>query len=90
MLPTKLHAKFHRNWSLVGEKIFEGFFILYRQIGHGGHLGHVTGTIYKHFNSPFLKNLTLIGQVVSEIFAIVDDGCRRTEAGSWPSYKLTL
>ena len=37
-------------------------------------------------------SLALIGQAVSEkkIFEIVDDGRRRTDAGPWPSYKLTL
>ena len=51
------------------KKIFEGFFTIY-MYGHGGHLGHVTWTIYKNFGSPFLRRLHiefgLIGQVVSE------------------------
>ena len=38
--------------------------------GHGGHLGHVTWTIYINFRPPSqggsTKNLALIGQVVSE------------------------
>ena len=25
--------------------------------GHGGHLGHVTTIIYRHFRSPFLRML---------------------------------
>ena len=46
--------------------------------GRGGHLGHVTWTIYTNFRSPFLRKLhmklTLIGQAVSEeMFEIVDD-----------------
>ena len=74
------------------------FFNIY---GHGGHLGHVTWTIYINFRSPFLRMLhmkfALIGPAVSEekIFEIVDgrrtptDGRRRTDYGAWPSYKLT-
>ena len=56
---------------------------------HGGHLGHVTWTIYINFCSPFLS-LALIGQAVSveKIFEIVNDG-RRTDAGAWVYYKLT-
>ena len=47
--------------------------------GHGGHLGHVTWTIYINFGFPFpmrfIYNLTLIDQAVSEekMFEIVDD-----------------
>ena len=37
---------------------------------HGGHLGHVTWTIYINFRSPFqggsILNLALIGKAVSE------------------------
>ena len=32
--------------------IFKGFYNIY---GHGGHLGHVTWTIYTNFSSPFLR-----------------------------------
>ena len=35
------------------EKIFKDYTIY----GHGGHLGHVTWTIYIHFRSPFLRRL---------------------------------
>ena len=34
--------------------------------GHGGHLGHVTCTIYINFPPPFPINLALIGKLVSE------------------------
>ena len=49
-----LHAKFqdHRT-SGSGEK-YLFFFTIY---GHGGHLGHVTWTIYINFCSPFPKML---------------------------------
>ena len=44
--------------------------------GHGGHLGHVTWTIYINIGSPFLRMLNMkfdFGQAVSEeIFEIVD------------------
>ena len=46
------------------EKILKVFFIY----GRGGHLGHVTRTIYINFLSPFPRrlhiNLALIGQAV--------------------------
>ena len=45
-----LHAKFqdHRT-SGSGEEDFFKVFAIY---GHGGHLGHVTWTIYTNFRSP--------------------------------------
>ena len=50
-----LHAKFqdHRT-SGSGEEDFFKVFTIY---GHGGHLGHVTWTIYTNFHSPFLRRL---------------------------------
>ena len=49
-----LHAKFqnHRP-SSSGEEIILKVFAIY---SHGGHLGHVTLTIYINFHSPFPKN----------------------------------
>ena len=42
-----LHAKFQdHNISGSGE---EGFFKVFTIYGHGGHLGHVTWTIYINF-----------------------------------------
>ena len=52
---------------LVLEKKILKVFAIYR---HGGHLGHVTLTIYANFHSPFLTmlhSLALIGQAVSEV-----------------------
>ena len=47
--------------------MFFKIFTIYR---HGGHLGHMTLTIYINFLSPFLRRLhiklALIGQAVSE------------------------
>ena len=50
-----LHAKFqdHRT-SGSREKYFFKVFTIY---GHGGHLGHVTWTIYTNFRSPFPRRL---------------------------------
>ena len=50
-----LHAKFqdHRT-SGSGEEDFFKVFTIY---GHGGHLGHVTWTIYISFRSPFPMRL---------------------------------
>ena len=71
-----LHTKFHGNRPVgSGEEDFFKVFTIYRQ---GGHLGHVTWTIYTNFRSPFPRrlhiNLALIGQAVSEekMFEIVD------------------
>ena len=54
-----LHAKFqnHRP-SGSGEEDFKGFLVFN---SHGGHLGHVTLTIYINFHSPFLKILKTFG-----------------------------
>ena len=74
------------------EKKKKMVFAIYSQ---GGHLGHVTWSIYANFFPP-PKNapqtvLTLIGQAVSEkkIMEIVDRR-RRTDDGTWLSYKLTF
>ena len=50
-----LHAKFqsHRP-SGSGVEDFLKVFAIY---SHGGHLGHVTWTIYTNFRSPFLRML---------------------------------
>ena len=50
-----LHAKFqdHRT-SGSGEK---RFFKVFDKYWHGGHLGHVTCTIYTNFLSHFLRRL---------------------------------
>ena len=48
-----LHAKFPDHRILVLEKkIFFKVFAIY---GHGGHLGHVTWTIYINFRPPLPK-----------------------------------
>ena len=46
-----LHTKFHGNRPAgSGEEDFIKVFTIY---GHGGHLGHVTWTIYTNFRSLF-------------------------------------
>ena len=45
-----LHAKFKIIGLLVLKKIILKVFAVY---SHGGHLGHVTLTIYANFHSPF-------------------------------------
>ena len=50
-----LHTKFRGNRPAgSGEKDFFKVFTIY---GHGGHLGHVTWTIYTNFRSPFPRRL---------------------------------
>ena len=51
-----LNAKFqdHRT-SCPGEEDFLQVFTIY---GRGGHLGHVTWTIYTNFGSPYLGGST--------------------------------
>ena len=51
-----LYAKFQNNRSSgSGEEDFLRFFAIY---SHGGHLGHVTLTIYINFHSPFQRILS--------------------------------
>ena len=45
-----LHAKFQHQTTSVLELRFLKVFTIY---GHGGHLGHVTWTIYTNYQSPF-------------------------------------
>ena len=50
-----LHTKFLGNRPAgPGEEYFFKVFTIY---GHGGHLGHVTWTIYTNFRSPFPRRL---------------------------------
>ena len=51
-----LHAKFqnHIRPSGSGEEFFLKVFPIYSP---GGHLGHVTWTIFTNFSSPFLRML---------------------------------
>ena len=50
-----LHTKFCENLPAgSGEEDFRRVFTIY---GHGGHLGHVTWTIYTNFRSPFPRRL---------------------------------
>ena len=52
-----LHAKFKdHGTSGSGEEDFFKVFTIY---GHGGHLCHVTWTIYINFRSPFPRRLHL-------------------------------
>ena len=51
MLQTKSRG---RQPSGSGEEVFKGFFTTY---GRGGHLGHMTRTIWTNFRSPTLRSL---------------------------------
>ena len=55
LLFLRLHAKFqdHRLFGSV-EEVFLKVFAIY---SHGGHLSHVTFTIFTNFNSPILRML---------------------------------
>ena len=55
LLSLMLHARFqnHRPSGSGGEYFFKVFAIY----SHGGHLGHVTWTIYINIGSPFLGML---------------------------------
>ena len=51
-----LHTKFRENqYTDSGEEDFKGFYHICTC--HGGHLGHVTWTIYINFHSPFPMRL---------------------------------
>ena len=49
-----LHTKFRENRPAGSGEDFLRVFTIY---GHGGHLGHVTWTIYINFRSPFPRRL---------------------------------
>ena len=51
-----LHTKFRENPPAGSGEDFLRFFAIY---GHGGHLGHVTWTIYINFRSPFPRRLQI-------------------------------
>ena len=54
-----LHTKFRGNRPAgSGEEDFFKVFTIY---GHGGHLGHVTWTIYTNFRSSFPRRLHIKG-----------------------------
>ena len=88
-----LHAKFqdHRTPG-SGEEYFLSFFTIY---GHGGHLGHVTWTIYTNFRSPFPRRLHIKfsydwpsgfgGEDILKCWMTTTT----TDAGAWVYYKLT-
>ena len=79
-----LHTKFGENQPAgSGEEDFLRVFTIY---GHGGHLGHVTWTIYINFRSPFPRRLHIkfgfdLPSGSEEMFENVD-GRRRTDAVS--------
>ena len=77
------------SFKVIGLVVLEkNIFKVFTIYGHGGHLGHVTWTIYINIRSPFPRRLHvkfgLIGQAVSEekTFVIVDG--RRTSDHGYP------
>ena len=53
--PPLLYAKFQNHWPPGSdEEDFLKIFVIY---SHGGHLGHVTMTLYANFHSLFLRML---------------------------------
>ena len=72
---------------VLEKKIFKVFTIY----GRGGHLGHVTWTIYTNFRSPFPRRLHIKFGVdwPSGFGGEDDDGRRRRTPDPWVSYKLT-
>ena len=48
-----LHVKFQDHKTSGSGKDFKGFTVYW----HGGHLGHVTWTIYTNYRSPFPRRL---------------------------------
>ena len=84
-----LHAVLQGHWSIGSRE--EDFFKVFTIYGHGGHLGHVTRTVYTTFRFPDPWRLHMkfgyIGPVVSEekSFEIVDGRRRTTE----PAYIIS-
>ena len=62
-----LHTKFGGNQSTGSREDFLRLFTIY---GHGGHLGHVTSTMFLNFHflvpKAYIQNLVKHGPVVSE------------------------
>ena len=50
-----LHAK--SSFKIIGLLVLEKYFKVFTIYGPGGHLGHVTWTIYVNFRSPFPRRL---------------------------------
>ena len=73
---------------VLKKKIFQNFVIH----SHGGHLGHVTMTIYVNFHSLFLRIVALIGQAVLEkmfeYFGHIHVYSPRAGAGNTPGPKI--
>ena len=89
-----LHSKFPENQPTgSGEEDFLVFFTIYRRGGHPGHGTKILRTKYKcHFPSRLYIRFQLerrngFREDLSNCGRRTD---RRTDAGSWPSYKLTL
>ena len=53
-----LHAKFQDHTCRTSDS-GEDFFRIFTIYGHGGHLGHVTSTIFINFCSPFPRRLQI-------------------------------
>ena len=81
MLHTKLCG--NRSTGFGGEDFLKVFTIY----GHGGHLGHVTWTIYTNFCSPIPMSLHVksgFNWPSGFSLNIVDDGRRRTPEHGLP------
>ena len=50
-----LHAKFQNHRPSGSEE--EDFFLIFAIYSHGGHIGHLTLTVYTNFHSLFLRML---------------------------------
>ena len=88
-----LHTKFHENRPAGSGE--EDFFKVCTIYGRGGHLGHVTWTMYINFRSPFPRRLHIKfgfdwprGFRGEDVLKLCTDG-RTMDAGPWVSYKLT-
>ena len=60
-----LHAKFQIIYSRFWGRSLVKFFTIY---GDGGHLGHVTMTIYSNFRSPFQGILYMNKNIIMSSF----------------------
>ena len=81
-----LHTKFHSHRPLGSREDFVRFL----PYGHGGHLGHVTRTVWTNFRSPIPRRLhmTFTGPVVSLEKMFKERG-RRTDSRRRPSYPIS-
>ena len=90
----------HTKWKSARRFWRRRYFKVFTIYGRGGHLGHMTWTIYTNYRSPFPRRLHIKfgfdwpsrfgGEDVLKCERMDDDdGRRRRTTDPWVSYKLS-